>query len=79
MIGLKEKLVSDCCDECVVQDPQIMGGLPVVCGTRVPVYVILEQLEAGKAVEEILRDYPSLTAGSVRAAIHYAAELCGAA
>jgi uncharacterized protein (DUF433 family) len=62
----------------VVSDPDILGGVPVIRGTRVPIYVILENLEAGHTIDRILRDYPSLTRGSVREAIHYAAELCGA-
>lgn len=65
-------------NEQIVQDPAIMGGVPVVRGTRVPVYVILESMESGYSQEDILRDYPSLTPDSIRAAIHFAAELCGA-
>ena len=62
----------------IVTDPSVMGGAPVIQGTRVPVYVILEHLEAGRTVEEILEDYPALTADAVRAALRYAAERCGA-
>lgn len=62
----------------IVSDPDTMGGVPVVRGTRVPVYVVLEHLESGRTIEQILRDYPSLSSEGVRAAIHYAAELCGA-
>jgi uncharacterized protein (DUF433 family) len=63
----------------VISDPETMGGVPIICGTRVPVYVILENLEAGLTAAQILDDYPSLTEESIRAAIHYAAEKCGAA
>ncbi len=63
----------------VISDLDIMGGVPVIEGTRIPVYVILENLEAGHSVEDILRDYPALTLEGIRAAIHYAADLCGAA
>lgn len=59
----------------IIRDPKIMGGVPVVRGTRVPVYVILENLEAGHSIDEILRDYPSLTRETIRSAIHFAAEL----
>lgn len=65
-------------NEHIVQDPEIMGGVPVVRGTRVPVYVILESIEAGYSHDDILRDYPSLSAEKIRAAIHFAADLCGA-
>ena len=65
-------------DQHIIQDPKIMGGVPVVEGTRVPVYVILENIEAGHSYEDILRDYPSLTRDKIQRAIHFAAELCGA-
>ena len=65
-------------DEFIATDPHTMGGVPVVRGTRVPVYVILEHLEAGRSIRDIVQDYPSLTPDAIRAAIHYAAELCGA-
>ena len=64
-------------NEQIVQDPAIIGGVPVIRGTRVPVYVILESMESGCSQEDILRDYPSLTPEKIRAAIHFAAELCG--
>jgi len=38
------------------------------------VYSILEMLEAGASIEEILEAYPSLTKEHVKAALHYAAE-----
>jgi uncharacterized protein (DUF433 family) len=63
----------------VISEPDIMGGVPVIRGTRIPVYVILENLEQGHSYEDILQDYPSLDRESIRGAIHYAAELCGAA
>lgn len=65
-------------NERIVSDPEIMGGVPTVRGTRVPVYVVLEGIEAGRTQEQLQEDYPSLTGEDIRAAIHYAAELCGA-
>lgn len=41
-------------------DPKIMVGQPVIAGTRIPVYIILDKLAAGQTVEEILEDYPRL-------------------
>jgi len=40
---------------------------------------ILEHIEAGHSFEDIVRDYPSLTKGKIEAAIHFAAEIAGAA
>jgi uncharacterized protein (DUF433 family) len=47
------------------------SGEPVILGTPVPVYVIAS-LTKGETVEEILRDYPSLTRAQVETAIEYA-------
>lgn len=63
----------------IISDPEIMGGVPVVEGTRVPVYVILENLEAGYTFEQILENFPSLTRERIQAAVHWAAELSTAA
>ncbi len=48
-------------------DPEILGGKPVVKGTRVPVDLVFELLGCGTSVEDILDDYPSLTRSIVEA------------
>ena len=63
----------------VISDTEIRGGEPVIAGTRVPVRLILENLEAGHTFEEILEDYPSLTKETIQAALHWAAQLIDAA
>lgn len=55
--------------ELVTSSPDILGGTPVVLGTRVPVYDVAASLGAGLPMERILAAYPSLTAEQV--------ELCG--
>lgn len=56
-------------------DPEICHGQPCVKGTRVLVTVVLDALAAGMAAEEIVRHYPTLTDGGVRAAVAYGAWL----
>ena len=56
-------------------DPKKLGGKPVIKGTRIPVYLILEMLANGMSVEEILREYPELTEEDVREAIKYASKI----
>lgn len=51
----------------------IVGGETVIRGTRVTVRTILASLAEGAPVEEILRDFPTLTADDVRAAIAFGA------
>jgi uncharacterized protein (DUF433 family) len=45
----------------VCKDPEIMGGAPVFCGTRVPVQTLLDYLEAGDSIDEFLAGFPSVT------------------
>ena len=60
--------------ERIVLNPQILGGKPVIRGTRISVQFILELLSAGMDVQEILDEYPHLTRSDIRAAIRYAAQ-----
>ena len=59
----------------VKADPDIMHGAPCFIGTRVPVYVVLDNLAAGEARERILANYPTLKPEHLLAAIAYAADL----
>jgi uncharacterized protein (DUF433 family) len=45
----------------VISDPEIMGGTPVFIGTRVPVRILFEHLEAGDPLDVFLEDFPSVT------------------
>ncbi len=60
--------------ERIVIDKRIMGGKPVIKGTRIPVYFILELLSNGWSINDIIREYPHLTREDVLAAIKYAAK-----
>lgn len=56
----------------VHSDPDIMGGTPVFCRTRIPVYVIADLKEQGTPTDEILEGYPRLTRELVEYAGIYA-------
>lgn len=43
------------------RNPEILGGIPVFGGTRVPVRILMEHLEAGDRIEDFLNDYPTVT------------------
>jgi uncharacterized protein (DUF433 family) len=58
----------------VVSNPAVMGGKPVIAGTRITVELILEKLAAGESVEHILDAHPRLTREAIRAALAFAAE-----
>ena len=57
----------------IVRDPHICGGEPVIKGTRVTLRTILASLAEGANPDEILTDFPTLTAEDVRAVIAFAA------
>jgi uncharacterized protein (DUF433 family) len=58
--------------ELVAVSPDILGGTPVINGTRVPVYDIAASVAAGLPIEQILDTWPSLDAEKVRLAAIYA-------
>jgi uncharacterized protein (DUF433 family) len=55
----------------VEEDPGIRGGEPVFRGTRIPVHMIADFVSAGVPQEELLEDYPALTAESLEVATRY--------
>ena len=55
-------------------NPGVMGGKPVVRGTRIPVELVLRKLGAGMSPESILKDHPRLTADDIHAAQTFAAD-----
>jgi uncharacterized protein (DUF433 family) len=57
----------------IVRDPKTAGGEAVIRGTRVTLRTVLASLAEGATIEEILKDFPTLTEDDVRAAIAYAA------
>ena len=59
----------------IAVDPEIMNGVPVIRGTRIPVCLILEMLEGGHAFAQILQQYPSLSRNDLEAALHFSSEL----
>lgn len=57
----------------ITQDPKILGGKPIIAGTRMSVEVILEFLAGGMEIKEMLKEFPFLTKKQIQAAIEYAA------
>ncbi len=53
----------------------ILGGKPVVKGTRIPVSLILGYLAGGMSVDDILCEYPTLTKEAIHACLAYAREV----
>lgn len=59
--------------ERIIIDPEVVHGRPVIRGTRMRVADVLSLLAAGASEQEILADYPYLTAEDVKACLQYAA------
>jgi len=62
-------------EERIVIDGKILGGKPVIKGTRIPVYLIAEMIANGSSIKDILKEYPELSKEDVKAALRYAASL----
>jgi uncharacterized protein (DUF433 family) len=47
-------------DQIVHRDPDILSGIPVFLGTRVPIRTLFDYLEGGDTLDEFLRQFPSV-------------------
>ena len=59
-------------EELVTTSPDVLGGTPVIKGTRMPVHDVAASVEAGIPRARILAAYPGLTAEQVDLAALYA-------
>jgi uncharacterized protein (DUF433 family) len=59
----------------IVKDPDILGGVPVFRGTRVPIQTLFDYLEDGETLEEFLQGFPTVTRESAVAALEEAKDL----
>jgi len=44
----------------IVRDPEIMHGVPVFRGTRVPVRTLFDYLEGGETLADFLEGFPTV-------------------
>lgn len=63
----------DQADALVTTDPEVMGGVPVFAGTRVPVGIVLGSLAAGVHLDRLKASYPFLTEAHIQSAKVYEA------
>jgi uncharacterized protein (DUF433 family) len=55
-------------------EPDKRSGQPCIRGLRMTVQDVLDYLASGMSVEEILADFPDLTAEDIRACLAFAAD-----
>lgn len=56
----------------ITRDPEILGGKPILRGTRISVEFILELVQNGASIALILEHYPHLKEAAVREALDFA-------
>lgn len=58
----------------IISNPDILGGKPIIEGTRISVEMILELISSGASIDDIVKTYPHLSGESVSEAVKYATE-----
>lgn len=59
----------------IESDPKVMGGKPVIRGTRIPIEILLEWLAAGWSEADLFENYPRLTPEALKAVFAFAREI----
>ncbi len=60
-MGLKHNRGEIATDALIYRNQEILGGIPVFAGTRVPVRILRDHLESGIRLDEFLDDHPTVT------------------
>lgn len=55
-------------------DPDILGGIPVFSGTRVPVSILFDYLKGGDSLQDFLNNYPTVKKTVAKKIIQLSAE-----
>lgn len=56
----------------ILEDPKIMGGSPVIRGSRITAHSVVNRLDGGDTLKEIIEENPDIPAEAFEAAIIYA-------
>jgi uncharacterized protein (DUF433 family) len=59
----------------ITYNKEILGGKPIVKGTRISVDMILEWIASGGTIQEISKTYPQVSEAAVQEALRYASEM----
>ncbi len=56
----------------ILRDPGVMGGEPVIAGTRIPVHALAARIAGGETIADLREDYPRVSRGAFEAALTFA-------
>jgi uncharacterized protein (DUF433 family) len=56
----------------ISSNPEVLSGVPVFQGTRVPVSSLMDYLESGDSIDLFLYDFPTVTRAQVIALLEFA-------
>ena len=56
-------------------DPDILSGIPVFVGTRVPAKTLIDYIEGGHTLDEFLDDFPTVSREQARQALEELKEM----
>ncbi len=59
-------------DRWIVRDPEILGGIPVIKGTRISVYAVLGRIEGRDTLDDIAEENDDVPRKALEAAVVYA-------
>jgi uncharacterized protein (DUF433 family) len=59
----------------ITSDKEILGGKPIIAGTRISVDYILQLIASGGSINEIVKKYPQLNQEAVTEAVLYAGKV----
>ncbi len=62
-------------EERITLNAEVLGGKPVVRGTRLAVEFIIDLLAQGWTFDDILQNYPGLEPDDIRACLRYASDI----
>jgi len=70
-------MVAGMVNDRIIIDPDVLGGKPVVRGTRLSVEFVIGLLAEGWDHDEIKRQYPGVTEDDIAACLSYARDVLG--
>lgn len=58
----------------IVHDDEILGGLPVFAGTRVPVKTLFDYLKTNHPLDDFLDDFPTVARAHAQAVLEFSGQ-----